>query len=38
VIFPLGKFGNRDASVPGRRLGYVSEYLGGQPGVRQGQA
>jgi succinate-acetate transporter protein len=38
VILPLGKFGNRDSSIPGRKLELVSEYVAGQPGVRQGQA
>jgi uncharacterized protein len=36
VILPLGKF-DRESNRPGRPLGIVSEYLAGQPGVRQGQ-
>lgn len=35
VILPLGKY-NRAANVPGRQLEYPTEYLAGQPGVRQG--
>jgi succinate-acetate transporter protein len=35
VVLPLGKY-NRASNVPGRRTEFPSEYLGGQPGVRQG--
>lgn len=35
VILPLGKY-NRAANIPGRQVELASEYLGGQPGVRQG--
>jgi uncharacterized protein len=39
VILPLGRFGKRETWVPGKRVGLMApEYLGGNPGVRQGQA
>jgi len=36
VILPLGKF-KREPNIPGRRISFPTEYLAGQPGVRQGQ-
>lgn len=36
VILPLGRF-RREANVPGTRTSYPTEYVAGQPGVRQGQ-
>jgi hypothetical protein len=37
VILPIGKL-NRASNVSGTRIEFPSEYLAGDPGVRQGQA
>jgi succinate-acetate transporter protein len=37
VVLPLGRY-RRQPNVPGAEVEFVSEYVGGQPGVRQGQA